>query len=929
MRLPRSQRDARSGDRLWRRLGKQLGVLLAALFLMAEAVQAIIIIIRIPIIVTVGGGGGGGGAVLTRSLASEAVNDVVVAGNYAFLANGERGFQAVDLRNPAAPVRLPPLTIGGYARDIALFGNYVYLATQESGVRVINIVQPDRPLIETTLVPTFQRTARQAHLVVVSADSLCIGTDQGELIVFAGPNFTNQAGEIAFGASGILSIVLRGHYAFVTVQNGGLQIVDLSNPSSPTVVARWPETGGTFPGLSLSGNFAFLTSAGGLQVLDISTVTQPVAVGLTSVPGQLTSVAVAGDYAYVAAGSSGLQILSITNRAAPVLIATVDTAGFALALELFGHFVVVADDLGGTTIIDVSDPANPVLVHAVDAGSPPANDAFENRLFILPGHCPIDLSSSSRYATKEKIEPNHAGQSGGRSVWWQWTAPFSGPVKISTAGSTFNTLLAVYTGASLSALTEVASNVNAGTSDSYSAVQFDAMAGTQYQIAVDGNAKDHGQVRLRLLPLTPLASLTDSLDLPQISWTTGGDRPWFGQTCVVREADHASRSGPVEASQQSWLETTAVGPGMLRFWWKVSSQENSDGLGFAVNGIEKSRISGEVEWQEARCWLGSGTNTLRWTYNKDYAVSQGQDAAWLDDVSFERASPAIPSHLGDLDRDGQATVLDLALLIDCVRDTGLLPAQVTAFADVNGNGVVNTEDITALADIILGRRFLIPAADTDGDGIPGVLEALLGLTQSKRDSLGDGIFDGDRDFDLDSLTNTRELHWGTDPLRPDSDSDGFWDGAEVEFGSNPLEASSRPFQSVFASPQVAIVLPAMGGTGGMALNTIISSPSVAFVLPAHPIAGGLANNTIVANPPVGFVLLGAQETGGMALNTIVAIPPLSLVLPSNQGGDGLGNNTIVAAPPTALVLPSNQGAGALGLNTTIARPPVRLQINSP
>jgi len=38
----------------------------------------------------------------------------------------------------------------------------------------------------------------------------------------------------------------------------------------------------------------------------------------------------------------------------------------------------------------------------------------------------------------------HAGEVGGHSVWFRWTAPASGPVDFNTVGSDFNTTLAVY-----------------------------------------------------------------------------------------------------------------------------------------------------------------------------------------------------------------------------------------------------------------------------------------------------------------------------------------------------------------------------------------------------------------------------------------------------------------------------------------------------
>jgi hypothetical protein len=104
-------------------------------------------------------------------------------------------------------------------------------------------------------------------------------------------------------------------------------------------------------------------------------------------------------------------------------------------------------------------------------------------------------------ATKESGETNHAGNVGGKSVWWTWTAPASAPVTISTCGSTFDTLLGVYTGFALNSLTPVASNDNSlcsGVSSLQSQVTFSAVAGTAYQIAVDGFNGASGNMTLTI-----------------------------------------------------------------------------------------------------------------------------------------------------------------------------------------------------------------------------------------------------------------------------------------------------------------------------------------------------------------------------------------------------------------------------------------------
>jgi hypothetical protein len=110
-------------------------------------------------------------------------------------------------------------------------------------------------------------------------------------------------------------------------------------------------------------------------------------------------------------------------------------------------------------------------------------DDFDQRITLSGFIASSSLSNSN--ATKEAGEPNHAGNAGGKSLWWTWQVPASGTVTITTAGTTFRNALAVYTGSTVSNLTIVATNLpGAGTNTSV--VTFSATAGTIYQIAVDG-----------------------------------------------------------------------------------------------------------------------------------------------------------------------------------------------------------------------------------------------------------------------------------------------------------------------------------------------------------------------------------------------------------------------------------------------------------
>lgn len=127
-----------------------------------------------------------------------------------------------------------------------------------------------------------------------------------------------------------------------------------------------------------------------------------------------------------------------------------------------------------------------------------SNNLFANRRTLRGSQATV--TGSNVNATRETGEPNIEGVSGGKSVWWTWTAAVAGRVTISTAGSSFDTTLGVYRGNAVNALTRVISNddANATGNDFTSRVAFNAVAGQTYQIAVDGYDGESGTIRLSL-----------------------------------------------------------------------------------------------------------------------------------------------------------------------------------------------------------------------------------------------------------------------------------------------------------------------------------------------------------------------------------------------------------------------------------------------
>jgi len=123
----------------------------------------------------------------------------------------------------------------------------------------------------------------------------------------------------------------------------------------------------------------------------------------------------------------------------------------------------------------------------------PANDNFNAAQEISDASGSV--TNANYRGTKESGEPNHAGNTGGRSIWYKWTAPRNGLVGISTIGSSFDTTLGIYTGSSVSSLTTVTNDNDSGGNQT-SRVVFNAVSNTTYSVAVDGFSAAYGQAVL-------------------------------------------------------------------------------------------------------------------------------------------------------------------------------------------------------------------------------------------------------------------------------------------------------------------------------------------------------------------------------------------------------------------------------------------------
>jgi hypothetical protein len=221
-----------------------------------------------------------------------------------------------------------------------------------------------------------------------------------------------------------------------------------------------------------------------------------------------------------------------------------------------------------------------------ECGAAPTNDTFSSATTISRN--PMSFRTYNACASKQSGEPNHAGDIGGHSLWFHLLAPSNGLVRVTTEGSDFDTLLAVYKGTAVNGLTLVTNNDDVDANTRFSRLSFNAVAGTDYKIAVDGY---NGAVGLVVLSIN--APLNDKFaNCTLLTGNSGHATGWTtGATKELDEPDHAANIG----GHSVWYCWTAPSSGDAVFDTIGSDYDTTMGVytGSAVNALQLVRADND------------------------------------------------------------------------------------------------------------------------------------------------------------------------------------------------------------------------------------------------------------------------------------------------------------------------------------------------
>ncbi|HEX8294751.1 MAG TPA: hypothetical protein VF593_00490, partial [Chthoniobacteraceae bacterium] len=124
-------------------------------------------------------------------------------------------------------------------------------------------------------------------------------------------------------------------------------------------------------------------------------------------------------------------------------------------------------------------------------------------------------------------------------------------------------------------------------------------------------------------------------DTTGITWTSGGARPWIGQTQLSSDGADSARSGSVNVDEESWMEANIQGPGTLSYFQLRKGIGSK--LKVEIDGIARLDETGDAIWSQRSLGIPRGLHRVRWIHKMSVSPEE-DEGAWVDRVAFAPSS---------------------------------------------------------------------------------------------------------------------------------------------------------------------------------------------------------------------------------------------------------------------------------------------------
>ena len=276
--------------------------------------------------------------------------DVLIEGRTAYVS-GNDGVHIMDTQNPRQPQEISLIRINDGAFGLFVEQNTAYIAGQKDGVFIVDVSDPKNPEI----IGVYSEKKGIFHEdIIIRRNYGFVSLRDGRLIVLdvSDKSEPKRVGELKIGAGGRELGIYQNIIYFDSY--GGLEVINVNDPSSPQKIYTVPETQGA-SGIHVHERILFLgCHSNGVRILDISNPRLPRVVGSFNDGGESNGVYYKDPYLFVAdQNDQFIEILNVSDPTRPYKLAENHNDDYVPHNIFFdGRYIYAADAKNGLVVFE-------------------------------------------------------------------------------------------------------------------------------------------------------------------------------------------------------------------------------------------------------------------------------------------------------------------------------------------------------------------------------------------------------------------------------------------------------------------------------------------------------------------------------------------------------------------------------------------------
>jgi hypothetical protein len=265
---------------------------------------------------------------------------------YAFLADGQKGLEIINISNPKTPSLTSNYSTGGFVWEVIVdtisSNKYAFLSDEDKGLIILNVTSPSAPVPDT---------------------------------VFSYPG-------------GVNSSCYKNGYLYAALRQGVVKIINASSLPDSVFEAGTYTPQNTVEHIEISGTTAYLLEGtSGVEIVSIANPLTPVFLSIYNTPGTCSDLKIGGDIAYIADGTSGVCAVNIGNPSRPELLSTENTESDVRGIDYSPNFMFTAEYNMGAEVFNLFSPPNPDALGYYEApGYCYSVNYFKGKILIANGN---------------------------------------------------------------------------------------------------------------------------------------------------------------------------------------------------------------------------------------------------------------------------------------------------------------------------------------------------------------------------------------------------------------------------------------------------------------------------------------------------------------------------------------------------------------